>query len=147
MKREDTVPSNAAWLGALGALPFMALAGLSSFMRPDNAWALYALATYGAVILSFLGGIHWGMAIGRSNQMPATSALVLSVVPSLVSWGALLLSPRSGLLLLAAAVGAMFFVDANLTRRGLAPPWYPRLRLPLSIIVATCLLIGAWFAA
>jgi len=141
------VPTNAIWLGGLGALPFIGLALLSILTDFNDAAALLALSAYGAVILSFLGGIHWGLAIGRAPNAPSTSALILSVVPSLVGWVGLLLDRQTGLLLLAAGVAAMFFVDANLTRRGLAPAWYPRLRLPLTLTVVTCLFATAVLAA
>ncbi|MFK7888762.1 MAG: DUF3429 domain-containing protein [Gammaproteobacteria bacterium] len=137
------VPANAAWLGGLGALPFIGLALLSIFSNLNDALALLALSAYGAVILSFLGGIHWGLAIGRAPDAPSTAALILSVVPSLIGWVALLLERELGLLVLAAAVAAMFFVDTNLTQRRMAPIWYPRLRLPLTLTVVTCLLGSA----
>lgn len=137
------VPVNAAWLGGLGALPFIALTLLVLVTDIDDARALQALSAYGAVILSFLGGIHWGFALARAPGSPSTSALVISVMPSLFGWCALLLERKTGLFVLAAAVIAMFFVDGALTRRGLAPAWYPRLRLPLTIIVAGCLLGAA----
>jgi uncharacterized membrane protein len=136
----NRVPVNAAWLGGLGAVPFIGLALLAVVTDIDDARALQALAAYGAVILSFLGGIHWGLALARTPAAPSTNALILSVVPSLVGWCALLMERRSGLILLALTVIAVYFVDAALTRRGQAPAWYPRLRLPLSFIVSSCLL-------
>ena len=61
------VPPAAAVLGLAGVLPFVAAAVGSLQPGPLGAFALTALIAYGAVILSFLGGIHWGMAIHRAN--------------------------------------------------------------------------------
>jgi Protein of unknown function (DUF3429) len=52
------VPSPAALLGLAGLLPFAATALLSLPPGPAGDWAGFALLAYGAVILSFLGGIH-----------------------------------------------------------------------------------------
>ncbi len=91
---------------------------------------------YGAVILSFLGGIHWGLAIASNHgngDLPRR--LFVSVAPSLVAWAGLLLPLRVGLLVLAAGFAAVLYVDVRATRAGEAPPWYPRLRGPLSAAV------------
>jgi hypothetical protein len=55
-------PGNAAWaLGIAGLLPFVASAAGLWLLAPDWAsFAALALLTYAAVIVSFLGGIHWG---------------------------------------------------------------------------------------
>ena len=143
----STVPAAAAWLGGLGAIPFVALAVampvVPAATRPVVALALTA---YGAVILSFLGGIHWGMAIvapaGAGDRLPAR--LALSVVPSLVAWAALLVPERMALVGLAVAVALMLWVDLRATAAGEAPAWYPRLRVPLSAAVVASLLLAAF---
>lgn len=141
-KTQRRVPASAAWLGGLGAIPFAGLAAVAWTVPDYSALALSALRSYGAIILSFLGGIHWGLAMIRSPSSPSLQALTLSVLPSLVAWVGLLLDPRAGLVLLAAAIIAMLAVDISLTRRGLAPEWYQALRVPLSIVVAICLTAG-----
>ena len=56
---------------ATGLLPFLATALLSWIAAEDwRGVALYALAAYGAVILSFLGAVHWGLAL----RAPASEA-------------------------------------------------------------------------
>jgi hypothetical protein len=142
------VPPSAAWLGALGFIPFAALAATLPFAAGDLKSDLtYALLAYGAIILSFLGGVHWGLAIGSTAPAAAAALkgrLLLSVIPSLVAWAALVVPARSGLFTLAAAIALMLVVDIRATRAGAAPAWYPRLRIPLSCAVAASLLVGAW---
>ncbi|MET1413304.1 DUF3429 domain-containing protein [Roseibium sp. HPY-6] len=139
------VPLSAKWLGGTGALPFIAAALLTVFGPQSwSAWAAYALAVYGAVILSFLGGIQWGLTMGRDG-LPNLSAtrLCMSVVPSLIGWIALLMPVFPGLLVLAAAFALVLYLDLQASIRGEAPAWYPRLRIPLSIAVMGSLLVGS----
>lgn len=142
------VPPSAGWLGAAGAVPFIVLALAIPFLtgRPQ-IFAVDALIAYGATILSFLGGVHWGLAIvserRRSDGSELPGWLVLSVVPSLTAWAALLLPQMIGLFLLAAAIAAMLAIDVWATQVGQAPAWYPKLRKPLTAAVVTALLFGA----
>ena len=142
------VPPAAQWLGALGAVPFVSLAIASPLMEGTlQAQASFALAAYGAVILSFLGGISWGLAIAGFGSAPydeaSYSRLILSVIPSLIGWGALFLPVSAGLLVLAAAFAAMLWVDVQASRKREAPAWYPRLRRPLTTVVVASLILGA----
>ena len=147
MDADNNVPSSAAWLGGLGALPFIGLAGAAPFLdRAPLMFVAHALLGYGAVILSFLGGVHWGLAIesqGDAAHQALRTRLIISVIPSLVAWLALLFPERIGLLILAAAIAAMLWVDIRASRTGHAPPWYPKLRIPLTCLVVTALLFGA----
>lgn len=142
------VPISAAWLGGLGLIPFTGLAASLALCTPDQQPALsHALVAYGATILSFLGGVHWGLGIARaaSGQVAGLAGrLTLSVVPSLAGWAALLTAPFTGLLVLAIAMALMLQVDILTSRSGVAPAWYPRLRIPLSCAVATTLLAAGF---
>lgn len=139
------VPASAGWLGALGAVPFIGLAGAMPFLAgAPRMVATHALLAYGATILSFLGGVHWGLATGSQNDRgELASRLILSVIPSLIGWAALLVPETIGLLVLAAAIAIMLWVDLRATRLGHAPPWYPKLRIPLTCVVVAALLFGA----
>ncbi|WP_299476163.1 DUF3429 domain-containing protein [uncultured Roseibium sp.] len=142
---QAAVPLPAKWLGGTGALPFVAAALIAVFgPQVWSAWAAYALAVYGAVILSFLGGIQWGLTMGREGR-PNLSAtrLGLSVVPSLIGWVALLMPVFPGLLVLSAAFALVLYLDLQASMRGEAPAWYPKLRIPLSIAVMGSLLLGS----
>ncbi|MDB5373053.1 MAG: hypothetical protein JWP04_1695 [Belnapia sp.] len=140
------MPPSARWLGAAGLLPFL-LTALAAWTGPED-WrgiALFALATYGMVILSFLGGVHWGFAL-RAPEAEARYAaprLGLGVLPSLIGWAALMLPPVPGLGMLALAILGTAGIETLAARRGLVPPEYLRLRWPLSLGAALCLLAGA----
>ena len=59
--------------------------------------------TYGVVILTFLGAVHWGVAMASPLTGPlatklASEAYVYSVIPSLLAWPVALMEPgESGL--------------------------------------------------
>jgi hypothetical protein len=140
------MPPSAIWLGAAGLLPFLATALLSWLLPPETRGiALFALAAYGMVILSFLGAVHWGLALRApaAEARYAAPRLGLGVVPALIAWAALLLPPVPGLTLLAASILATAAVETLAARRGLVPADYLRLRWALSLGAALCLLAGA----
>jgi hypothetical protein len=131
----------------LGVIPFALLAG-AGFVpsSPFQDQAGFALAAYGAVILSFLGGIHWGLAIAESGAERGQGAfdrrLATSVAPALVAWCALLLPDRATLPVLAAGFALMLAVDWLAAQRAEVPSWYPKLRWPLTTAVVICLGLG-----
>lgn len=109
-----------------------------------HAEAATVCATYDATILSFLGGAWWGIAARAGGVRPLGPVLIASVLPALAAWGALLI-PRGGGLML---IGLLFLValsgDAWLQRARLAPQWWLKLRVPLSIgMGALAMLVGA----
>lgn len=119
-----------AWALALAGLtPFVGCAVMVALGGPDaDAW-LGALIAYGAVILSFLGGTRWGAALAGGSADPVT--LILSNLPALVAWAALLPLEMPGSLrlgLLAAGLALMWLWD-----RRRPPAWYPALRATATV--------------
>jgi len=142
------VPRPAQLLGILGAVPFVLLF-LISLAEPSQYAedASIALLAYGAIILSFLGGVQWGLAItGACTAGPVRASyrrLSLSVAPALLGWGALLIPRDLGFLILAVSFTLVLFIDLRATRRAEAPAWYPKLRWPLTVTVVAILVLGA----
>ncbi|MDZ3821991.1 MAG: DUF3429 domain-containing protein [Pseudoxanthomonas sp.] len=132
-----------AWaLGAGGALPFLALA-LAPLAGPVPDWAWPALVGYGALILSFLGGIRWGRALGHRERRAADLDLLASVLPSLYAWPLLLVPSGQALPLLAAGFAGQWLLDER-RRQPPAPSWFLPLRRALSAtVIAALLLAGA----
>jgi hypothetical protein len=150
------MPVLAIVLGVAGLIPFV-VCGLGA-VGYDAAWAarnMAALIAYGAVILSFLGGVHWGFALGGAAPVATVptggrlvtaerARLVLGVVPSLVGWLALLLMMLSlewaALAVLIAGFIATVVVEHQASRRGLVPQaGYIWLRWGLSVVVVAML--------
>ncbi len=142
-----SLPPIALLLGAAGLIPFVlgSLGALS--LEGDGArMALLGLSAYGAVILSFLGGVHWGLglAAGVDQSVRAQrSRFGLGVVPSLIGWTGLLVTfvglPKTGLLVLVAGFVVTTIAESRASRAGLVPGGYMGLRWVLSVIVVVCL--------
>ncbi|AZN73029.1 DUF3429 domain-containing protein [Georhizobium profundi] len=129
----------AVGLTAAGGLPYAG--GLLDVLIGDSAW-LMTVQIYGAVIASFVSGIHWGAALFASPRM-APSLLVASNVTALLAWIGALVAPQLGFILLAAVFITLLLIDRLLYRDGILPPWFFRLRVAITAAVATaCILLG-----
>lgn len=133
------LPPQALRLGYAGLVPFVVGALLVWLVRPDaHPYVTAALSAYAAVIVSFLGGIHWG--IGFRDGTPASFGW--GVVPSLVAWPAVLMPPYAGLVVHGAMLVLCYLVDRRgYPRHGLAP-WLT-LRFRLSGVASLSCFIGA----
>ncbi len=135
-------PAAAVWLGYAGLLPFFAGAvltlPLAGALRP---WGTIVLIGYGAIILSFMGGVHWGAAMMRNDV--TTQSLGKSVAPSLVALLAVIAGGQIGLVILSLGFGGLLAWEEGETKIGHVPGWYPYLRRPLTALVAMSLIAGA----
>jgi hypothetical protein len=135
-------------LTASGLIPFI-LCGLAAVSLDDTVapQMASALLNYGAVVLAFIGAVHWGFVlVGVPAGASAKSArirLLLGVVPSLVGWAALLipmvLSPEAGLALLIVGFIGTPIVEQHGCNRGLVPPAYMWLRWVITVVVVAIL--------
>ena len=128
-----------AWfLAGLGAVPFVVMA-LAGVVWPEFAAARLggdaAFLGYGAVILSFMGGIRWGRALSLEEPARAAEQMILSVAPSLAAWLALLIDRPWSLVLLLTCFAMQAAWDWKSAGNGLLPAWFGRLRLTISAIV------------
>jgi Protein of unknown function (DUF3429) len=131
-----------ARLGYSGLLPFAGLALLIWLVDTElTAFVALALAGYGAVIVSFLGGIHWGIGFKLGADAPPFHFL-WGVMPSLMAWLALLMPPFAGLPLLALALGVCYAVDHKSYPSAGLSAWLP-MRARLTLVAAFSCLIGA----
>ena len=130
-----------------GLIPFITGA-LGLWVTPE-AWrerVLEELLAYAALILAFMGAIHWGLAMrADEHSSKAPIQLALSVVPPLLGWVGLSLPINLALPVFFVAFATLYFADLWAVRHGLAPVWYPALRKPLSIVVILSLIV-AWLA-
>lgn len=131
----SSIPPPARWLGFGGLIPFFFLAAASLLDPPRAARWSFALLAYGAVILSFVGALHWGFAtLWQSHSDTYRGRLMAwSVIPALGAWIALVLPLEAGLGLLCVLFVAHYLCDLNLSRNREVPAWYLRLRAPLTL--------------
>ncbi|MCE2991129.1 MAG: DUF3429 domain-containing protein [Burkholderiales bacterium] len=133
-----------------GAIPFVVCATVLVFARPlglieYRPFALQALTTYAAIIVSFLGGIQWGIGVATESEQPQTanSLFLLSVVPSLLAWALLFLPSNTSKVIVALfLVGLVWIVDALLHLQQVIPAWFFRLRCVISAVVMISLTVA-----
>lgn len=137
-----TTEKMASRLGYAGLIPFLVFAVFSAWTEPDNAGYLKALIAYGATILAFLGGVHWGHVLRNDSTDRVAARLLIAVIPQLIAWIALLLAPLAGILLLGVALVLMLAVDLDAVRRGIFPAWYRPLRWVLTTVATLSLVLS-----
>lgn len=132
----QALPRPVTVLGLAGILPQL-LCLLVMLALPDWRWvALAAACFYAALILSFLGGLWWMLALLRGER--EWESYLLAVVPSLAGWAALLpwclglTWPGPSLALLGCALLASPLVDRRLGRRMALPAGWLRLRVMMA---------------
>ena len=136
-------PPHVAWLGYGGLLPFI---GLAIFLvidpRRAGVWS-HALVGYGAVILSVVGALHWGVAMSANRLDPAQrrGVFVWSIVPALIAWSALVVEGRVAALILVSGFVCHLIRDIRLARAAQLPAWYLPLRWRLTVVASFCLLV------
>lgn len=137
----STPPALALRLGYAGLIPFVAGALLVWLVREDaHPYVVLGLNAYAALITSFLGGIHWGIAF-RLPQPPA-SLFVWGIVPSLVAWVAVMMPPSAGLVVDGALLLACYGVDRSVYPRHGLSAWLT-LRFRLSTVAGLSCFLGA----
>ena len=99
---------------------------------------------YGAIIISFLGAVHWGMEYAEKVADPARARFRygLGVMAPIMAWPTLFLPVPFALTGQFAAFVALYFADARATVRGWAPAWYSTYRFALTAVVGVAIAIS-----
>lgn len=132
-------------LGHLGLVPFVLGALLVWLIGDRNLdahyWAALSLSAYAALIISFLGGIYWGLAFVSPSHSP--QPFVWGIVPSAVAWMAVMMPAYAGLVLHGVMLIVCYVVDRRLYPSLGASAWLT-LRFRLSAVAAlSCFLAAA----
>ena len=139
------LPILAVILSTAGIIPFV-LCGLGAVATNAVTSQLAALVLigYGAVILSFLGGVHWGFTLAVEHDRAERLRLGLGVIPGLLGWAALAVAIYSlqaalGLALLIAAFILAVVVEWRAHGRDLVPAGYIGMRIAITVVVVAIL--------
>ena len=142
------IPPIARLLGLSGLLPQLAAVALLLSGDPQSRFSALAIAyAYAAIILSFLGGLWWGLA-ARADSPPRWLWFA-SVAPSLIAlvtawpWMVGLRWPGPSLVVLGISLIAALLVDRALVKAGIAPPGWMKLRMPLSLGLGVLTMLAA----
>lgn len=141
----------ATLIGNLGLVPLFVLAILTwmPWRDPMPARIQLALVGYAAVVLAFLGAVHWGLVLANPglDKARAWNALGWGVIPPLLGWLALLMLALGvpAAIVLALLIGDLLLVrvvDGRLVRlyATTVPSWYLSLRTRLTLGASLCLL-------
>lgn len=124
--------------GYAGLLPFIGtLAGLFLTSGEIKEYFLKAFIAYSAVIISFIGAVHWGFILKSQTVERAERLLAFAVIPSLVGWMGLLGPTLFSLVVFAAGFPCLYIYERHTKLRQLLPEWYMGLRLRLTILVTS----------
>ncbi|KAI0966088.1 hypothetical protein F4678DRAFT_450768 [Xylaria arbuscula] len=121
----------------------------SIMISPETASQLMATLEpiqlgYGAVIISFLGAVHWGMEYAEKvpDQARTRFRYGLGVAAPIFAWPTLFMPVEFALTSQFAAFVALYFADARATVRGWAPAWYSNYRFALTAVVGVAIAIS-----
>jgi hypothetical protein len=148
----------AVLLSVAGLIPFLCVGAVVLLDPLETPDAVEVLIAYGAVILSFVGAVHWGFALrDTAHPSPGTEMsptmlgyerqlLIFGVVPSLIGWVALLAmlhfaAPGLAVFLLLAGFFLTVVVETIGRGRGVVAGNYLVLRWSVSIVVMLVLLL------
>ncbi len=156
----DALPASVRWLGYGGLLPFVVLAAGSFTAAEYAALCRLALVLYAALILSFVGALHWAFAMTLPNLSAGkrTECFFWSVAPALLAWPAAILIAVSAKISYASIffgykvaaapliIGfvANYIQDFRLARVASLPAWYLPLRLRLTAVACVCLAVAGF---
>ena len=132
-------------LGYMGLLPIIAPTILLFLDGNHSVMLSHWLINYAAIILTFVGALHWAfaMTVDKLSERDKSLTFIWSVIPALVGWIALFINAFYACLLL-----AIFFIlnltqDKKFPKNSGLPLWYLPLRSRLTYLVTTCLLLAA----
>lgn len=141
------IPRAPLFLGLAGLVPF--LWGAATLISGSLAeWGVgtlgprfiapFVLLNYGQIILAFMSGVLWGFAT-KADGSRAALGYALSVLPALWVFFTLGAGPASSAIYLMAGFIGLLVLDWSFWRQGLAPEWWMRLRILLTVVVVLCL--------
>jgi len=128
-----------------GIMPFIFL-GMAVALNAGGLDYSLALFAYGAVIISFLCGIHWAIFLFFSQNCPR-NLLFYSNAISLLGWLSVL--PVMSYLTFALQIFCFLYLlilDLELYRSTVIPLWFFHLRLNATIVVALLLFITGCYS-
>ncbi|KAI5209711.1 hypothetical protein AUEXF2481DRAFT_30298 [Aureobasidium subglaciale EXF-2481] len=159
----DGVPREAYTLGMAGVLPYLGTSvstvycaweinhahntGSGFLMSEQTAEAaLHVLEPlqvgYGAVIISFLGAVHWGLEFAGFGGTQGYKRYAIGVWTPAVAWPTILLPVEYALITQFIAFNFLYYTDSRACKRGWTPPWYAVYRFVLTFIVGASIVLS-----
>jgi len=137
-------------ISILGLLPFF-FGLIDLFFNKKNLFFLINLPKYyGAIILTFLGAVYWGIILNDSHknlisEKIKTYIICWSIIPSLWSGIILIFSHKITIIILALCFIIVQIVDEYIIKYFKFPMWYLFLRRSLTMVVVLILTLSYFF--
>ncbi|EAS36229.3 uncharacterized protein CIMG_01583 [Coccidioides immitis RS] len=150
------VPKEALYLGLAGVTPYVVTSlntiylawemnnalttGSGKYISGETAELLMNVMEpiqvgYGAVILSFLGAIHWGLEWAGYGGKVGYRRYAYGVIAPAVAWPTLLFPAEYALITQFLAFTFLYYNDARAAVKGWTPSWYHMYRFVLTFVV------------
>ncbi|KAK2761114.1 mitochondrial inner membrane protein 1 [Colletotrichum kahawae] len=99
---------------------------------------------YGAIIISFLGAVHWGMEYSEKTPSPARTKFRygMGVLAPMLAWPTLLMPIEYALTAQFGAFTFLYLADIRAKNKGWTPQWYGTYRFILTAIVGVSIFIS-----
>ncbi|KAI5802637.1 hypothetical protein FPQ18DRAFT_407864, partial [Pyronema domesticum] len=158
----DKVPKEVFWFGMGGLVPYVVTSFTTIYLAWDINYAAAHGAGYlvsretadhllhileptqiglGAIILSFLGAVHWGLEMARYGGSFPYYRYGIGVLAPALAWPTVVLPLNSALMAQFIGFVGMYFADSQATIWGWAPNWYSTYRFILTFVVGACVII------
>lgn len=124
--------------GALVPLVAMAMIVYLTYPSTGADSALRAEIGYGAALLSFIGGIRWGLAVAKGGEYLLFRPLGLATLVMPFAWVVLFVDTRIALAALMAGFQLLLLAE-RVGPPSPMPDWYRALQLPFTILVELAL--------
>ncbi|NXA31621.1 TMM69 protein, partial [Eudromia elegans] len=136
-------PKPALYLSLAGLIPLVSVPLAMAVQGTYYPELAFAQITYGAMVVSFLGGIKWGFAIPENSPAkPDWLNLANSVVLPLFAWQVFFFEDVTlGALLLVMGLGIALHYDLGLLPT--YPAWFKALRVVTTLVAVVSLLATA----
>ncbi|NWU92081.1 TMM69 protein, partial [Upupa epops] len=136
-------PKPALYLSLGGLIPFVSVPLSMAIQGTYYPELAFAQIMYGAVTVSFLGGMRWGFALPEdSPAKPDWLNLANSIVPPVFAWQALLFKDvTQSAIMLVMALGIALHYDISLLPP--YPRWFKVLRVMGTVVMVLSLLATA----
>lgn len=156
------VPKEVLFFGGVGLVPYIATTastfflawdinnisqeGAGYFVNQETASTVLSLLEpiqvgFGAVILGFLGAIHWGLEFAAYGGNHPYQRYLLGILAPALAWPTVFMQYDIALLTQFLGFTGMYFADSRATTLGLAPRWYTTYRFLLTFIVGACIVM------
>ncbi|ORY40259.1 hypothetical protein BCR33DRAFT_719615 [Rhizoclosmatium globosum] len=134
-------PPSPRVLGFLGLAPFVGTTAAAIVAPEFTFLAMEVQSVYSTTILSFMGAVHYGLAMAEYGNIGLNQSNAvrysLSVTPALVAFFATILgNVPTALAVHLVSYNALLWADLVAARKGLVPSWYPGMRIWLTGIVS-----------